>query len=127
MHNGKFQCGMAASCTYHQLSSPSSQQESNQKSLTSTKNVGEFIEKKRAGRMDHWQKNDKTERVRDRQKNTRGNKEEESNDSPQISNGGVEVNRNPRLPSWGGKSLGSKQVERSLGSKWGGRSLVQNI
>ena len=88
MHNGKFQCIMAASCTYHQLSSPSSQQELNQKSLTSTKNVGEFIGKKRAGRMNHWQKNDKTERVRDRQKNMRGNKEEESNDNPEISNGG---------------------------------------
>jgi len=46
MHNGKYQCHMAPSCTYHLPSSPSCLTTAIQKSLTLKEKYLSFLEKK---------------------------------------------------------------------------------
>ena len=97
MFNGKYQCHMAASCTYHLLSSANCSTRAIQKSLTlNEKYLRVFWKKVR--RMDHQQKNDKTERARGLgRKNKRGDRKGKSNDSPKIPD--RRVTDIPSLPS----------------------------
>ena len=71
MHNGKYQCYMAASYTYyHQLLPPNCSTRAILNSLTlNEKCLRTFWKKVR--RMDHQQKNDKTERTRGLGRKTR--------------------------------------------------------
>ena len=87
-----YQCIMAntsaiwqqAAHTTYQLSSPSCSTRAIQKSLTLNKNCLRVFWKK-VRRMDHKQKNDRTERARGLgRKNKRGDRKGESNDSPEI-------------------------------------------
>ena len=96
MHNGKYQCHMAASCVYHlQLSSPSCSTRAIQKSLTLNEKYLSFLKKKnekkkKSGERTISKKNDKTETARGvkaektMKKNKRGDRKGESNDSPEI-------------------------------------------
>ena len=61
MHNGKYQCHMAASCTYHLPT----------KSLTLNEKCLRIIWGETVRRMDHQQKNDKTEKARGLGRKTR--------------------------------------------------------
>ena len=100
MHNGKYQCHTAASCTTtYQLSSP----RAIQKSLTlNFFNLRVFW--KTVSRIDYQQKNDKTERARGLGRKTRGDRKVESNDSPEIPDNGGGI-RHPQ-PCFGSQLRG---------------------
>ena len=68
MHNGKYQCHMAASCTYqYHLATPAAQQEPYQKSLTWQKMLEEF-----PGKMENGPVTEKQEdRARELSRKTR--------------------------------------------------------
>ena len=72
-----------AAHTTYQLSSPSCSTRAIQKSLTFNKKYLSFQEKI-VRRLDHYQKNDKTEKARGLGRNNKRDMKGESNDSPEI-------------------------------------------
>ena len=85
MHNGKYQCHMAASCTYHLSSSPtlSCSTRAIQKSLTLNKKCSQIFWKK-SGEWTISRKWQNRESKRSRQINMTGDRKGELNDSPEI-------------------------------------------
>ena len=85
MHNGKYQCHIATSCTYHLASCPSCSTRAIQKKLTLNDFFFHFW---RGGRGQESvplaKKIQDRKRKRSRQKNKRGDRKGESNDSSEI-------------------------------------------
>ena len=87
MNNGKYQCHMAAGCTYH-LPTIISQLLNNLRTIEKSLTLNETYLRvfwKKVRRMDHQLKNDKTERARGLgRKNKREDRKGKSDDSPEI-------------------------------------------
>ena len=78
MHDGKYQCHMAASCTYHLPSSPSCSTRAIQKKLTLDKKYLSFLEKKSQENgplAEKWQdrKSKRTRQKKTREETGKGN------------------------------------------------------
>ena len=71
MHNGKYQCHMAASCTYHLPSSPICSTRAIQKILTLNEKYLSFLEKKSPENGPLAEKLQHRKSKRNRQKKTR--------------------------------------------------------
>ena len=71
MHNGKYQCHTAASCTYHLPSSPGCSTRAIRKSLTLNKKTFESFLGEKPGELTTSRKTDKTERARGLRRKTR--------------------------------------------------------
>ena len=101
MHNSKYQCNYGCKLhipptNYHLLAA--AQQKPHTKALLLRKN--EFSGK-RSQRMDHQQKNDKTKRAKEIRQKKRGDGKEESKDSPELPDMGINI-RHSR-PLFGGQ------------------------
>ena len=115
MHNGKFQCHMAASCTYHlhttyQLSSPSCSTRATQKSLILKGKIFENFLEKKVRRLNRQQKDEKIERAKGQRKKARKVRKWASNDSPEIPDREVDI-RLPQPPSPSSNKITWKNTE----------------
>ena len=80
MHNSKYQCHMAAWCTYHK---PTPKQEPYKKAYLFTKNIEEFSGKSSGEWTSRQGKKKDRKSNRTRQKDKSGDSKVESNDSPE--------------------------------------------